>query len=354
RHVVIIGAGVMGACTAYYLTKNSTDVEVTLIEKTDIACGASGKAGGFLAFDWNDGADIGELSRKSFELHAELAQELGGEKFGYRPVTAYSVLIQAGKAGGKRINEVDWLLDENVRTVELLGTKKTAAQVHPGLFTRHLLEVAQKTGRVKIECGQGVSELIYKNKTVTGVILEDRREIKADSVVVCMGPWSGQLPLKGRSKRGQLPITGARAHSVILQPEYKFTAQVLFTAVTEGKKSHEPEVYPRPDGTVYLCGATDNEPLPASAANVPVDPAATTLLQNLAGKISLQLSTDNATLLTAQACYLPISRDNTPLIGAHPAYDNLYIATGHSCWGILNAPATGLMMAELLVDGKIT
>ncbi|KAI9008831.1 FAD dependent oxidoreductase [Phycomyces nitens] len=351
RHVVIVGAGVMGACTAYYLTRNSKEVEVTMIEKTDIACGASGKAGGFLAFDWNDGADTAELSRKSFELHAQLAQELGGDKFGYRPVTAYSVLIQSGKGGGKIINEVDWLLDENVRTVELLGTKKTAAQVHPGLFTRHLLEVAQKTGRVKIECGQGVRELAYRNKSVTGVILEDRREIKADSVVVCMGPWSGQLPLKGRSKRGQLPITGARAHSIILQPEYKFTAQVLFTAVVEGKKSHEPEVYPRPDGTVYLCGATDNEPLPKSAEDVPVDPAAITLLQNLAGKISSQLF--SATLSTGQACYLPISRDNTPLIGLHPAYDNLFVATGHSCWGILNAPATGLMMAELLLTGKV-
>lgn len=50
-NIVIIGAGVMGASTAYYLSK-SPSCTVTLVEKTDIACGASGKSGGFLALDW--------------------------------------------------------------------------------------------------------------------------------------------------------------------------------------------------------------------------------------------------------------------------------------------------------------
>jgi glycine/D-amino acid oxidase-like deaminating enzyme len=41
----------MGACSAYYLSKYDS-CTVTLIEKTDIACAASGKSGGFLALDW--------------------------------------------------------------------------------------------------------------------------------------------------------------------------------------------------------------------------------------------------------------------------------------------------------------
>jgi glycine/D-amino acid oxidase-like deaminating enzyme len=43
-----------------------------------------------------------------------------------------------------------------------------------------------------------------------------------------------------------------------------------------------------------------------------------------------------------------------PLIGEYPGVQGLYIATGHSCWGILNSPVTGLMMSELIVDGKIS
>jgi FAD dependent oxidoreductase len=40
-----------------------------------------------------------------------------------------------------------------------------------------------------------------------------------------------------------------------------------------------------------------------------------------------------------------------PLIGPVPGVAGAYIATGHSVWGILNAPATGEAMAELIVDG---
>ncbi|KAI7863068.1 FAD dependent oxidoreductase [Spinellus fusiger] len=355
RHVIILGAGVMGACSAYYLSLKSPTVTITVIEASDIANGASGKAGGFLAFDWSDGTETAELSRKSFDLHAELAETLGGESYGYRPVTAYSVLVQSGKQ--THTSEVDWLLHANVRTVELLGTKNTSAQIHPRLFTHQLLAKAEATGRVRVMCEQTVTGLIYAQdepSKVVGVTLKDGTTLKGDDVVVCMGPWSGQLALKGRTKRSQLPISGARAHSIVLQPQAKFPPQVLFTAVVEGSKSHEPEVYPRSDGTVYLCGATDNEPLPASVDLVKVDPAATSLLQQMAAKISPHLSEEKAPLQIGQACYLPISRDNVPLIGAHPGYKQLYMATGHSCWGILNSPVTGLMIAELLLEGEIS
>ena len=46
-----------------------------------------------------------------------------------------------------------------------------------------------------------------------------------------------------------------------------------------------------------------------------------------------------------------MTRDGLPLIGAVPGIDGAYVATGHSVWGILNAPATGEAMAELIVDG---
>ena len=32
----------------------------------------------------------------------------------------------------------------------------------------------------------------------------------------------------------------------------------------------------------------------------------------------------------------------------------VYLGTGHSCWGILNGPATGLMLAEMILDGKVS
>ena len=50
--VVIVGGGVMGASIAYHLTLRN--ISPIVMERCEIACGASGKAGGFLALDWCD------------------------------------------------------------------------------------------------------------------------------------------------------------------------------------------------------------------------------------------------------------------------------------------------------------
>ncbi|AET03541.1 putative D-amino-acid oxidase [Medicago truncatula] len=41
-----------------------------------------------------------------------------------------------------------------------------------------------------------------------------------------------------------------------------------------------------------------------------------------------------------QACFLPCTDDGVPIIGEIPGVKGCYVATGHSCWGILNGPAT--------------
>ena len=55
--VVICGAGIVGASIAYYLAQRG--VASTLVEREEVACAASGKAGGFLALDWNDSSPVG-------------------------------------------------------------------------------------------------------------------------------------------------------------------------------------------------------------------------------------------------------------------------------------------------------
>ena len=49
-----------------------------------------------------------------------------------------------------------------------------------------------------------------------------------------------------------------------------------------------------------------------------------------------------------------VTEDGAPIMGKVPNTKNVYVATGHSCWGILNAPASGAAMAELIADGKVT
>jgi glycine/D-amino acid oxidase-like deaminating enzyme len=72
-------------------------------------------------------------------------------------------------------------------------------------------------------------------------------------------------------------------------------------------------------------------------------------LEALCRNISPALSA--APIKARQACFRPVTQDGLPLIGAVPGIEGAYVATGHSVWGMLNAPATGEAMSELILDG---
>src|SRR3984885_4812445 len=88
--VLILGGGVIGTSIAYHLTARGADVVV--LERSAVACAASGKSGGFLALDWCDGTPLMALARRSFGLHADLADALGGD-WGYRRITTYAGIV---------------------------------------------------------------------------------------------------------------------------------------------------------------------------------------------------------------------------------------------------------------------
>ena len=71
KRIVICGGGVIGASIAYFLSRRG--ITPIVVERTAIACAASGKAGGFLARHWCDGTPLQPLARHSFDLHAQLA-----------------------------------------------------------------------------------------------------------------------------------------------------------------------------------------------------------------------------------------------------------------------------------------
>ncbi len=63
----------------------------------------AGKAGGFLALDWQDGGATGPLGRLSFKLHQELADSLG-QDIGYRRVQTLSAAAAPAKKGHRQAN----------------------------------------------------------------------------------------------------------------------------------------------------------------------------------------------------------------------------------------------------------
>ena len=127
-------------------------------------------------------------------------------------------------------------------------------------------------------------------------------------------------------------------------------AEALFLEYREASgEVHGPEVFPRDDGTTYVCAISSESPLPVDPAHVAPDPGAIPRLHAMCARMSPTLG--QAKVLASQACHRPVTQDGLPLIGRIPGLDGAYVATGHSVWGILNAPATGEAMAELILDG---
>jgi len=181
---------------------------------------------------------------------------------------------------------------------------------------------------------------------VTGVDI-DGETIAADAVVVAMGPWSvlaaAWLPLP--------TVYGLKGHSIVFDTADRLPAEAAFVEYRESSgEVLGPELFPRPDGTTYVCAISSESPLPVDPATVVPDDGAIERLHAICADLSPVLAA--APVLRQQACFRPVARDGLPLIGRVGGIEGAYVATGHSVWGILNAPATGEAMAELIADGE--
>jgi glycine/D-amino acid oxidase-like deaminating enzyme len=386
--IVIVGGGIIGTCCAYFLSTHasykSSGRRIVLLEATELAGGASGKAGGLLAL-WAFPVEIVPLS---FRLHAELAEKHGGsERWGYRMLDGcWSV---EGKPRDKNNQKkqrqtvgqegIEWLDGLDGLYAEEMAPRGDTAQVHPGLFTKAIAEEASKNG-VEIIMGRATEILTRTSgsqKHVVGVKYiptdtpttasndptsissstpNDETTIAASTIILAAGPWTATLYPK-------VPITAMRAHSIIIKPTEPIPAHAIFTSIALPPNARTntdtdlplvtPEIYPRPDGTVYACaGDKTNPPLPSSTAAVAVDDVRADAVWRHVGAAASALR--DGEVCVRQACYLPSvgGRREGPIVGETEGTRGLVIAAGHTCWGIQNSAATGLVVSEIVWEGR--
>ena len=340
--IVICGAGAIGSSVAYFLALRGA--QPVVVDRARPAAAASGKAAGFLALDWNAGTPLDELARASFALHRELAAELGAERIGYRPMDA--LMTAAADEGDleryRRLPNPDWL-DGNVVAHEVIGGPETTAQVDPLRFTRALLETAIE-GEAELVTGV-VDGLAFDGPdgAVSGVSI-DGAERPAEVVVLALGPWTSQA-----QRWLALPqVFGSRSASIVLGAEVP--AQAVFSEfIGRDRQRGTIEIYPRAGGVVYVAGHPEPGALPDDPDEIAPGDRSCEELHRVAGVHSSRLG--EAEVLGRSACYRPLTVDGVPLIGPVPGAPGAYLATGHASWGILNAPATGRMVAEMILDG---
>jgi glycine oxidase len=349
--VVIVGGGIVGMATAYYLAKGG--VPSLVIERDAIGSHASGFAYGGLSPVTGFGipGPLAEIAQDGMRLHRELTESLVEETgigidFRMRPSLALALTqadatrLQAALPWQQRQPgyAARWLdasearrvepriSDETLGAVSLEGT----ADVEPYRLVLALTRAAERLG-VTVRHGRVIG-LQRDGGRVRGVILE-RDEVGCSTVVLALGPWSGEAsawldvpidvrPLKGQILRLQAPGSPV-ACSVGWGHNYATTKTdgLLWAGTTEEEAGFDEESTREARDEI---GAALVRMLPAMA---------------------------DARVVHQTACLRPVASDGLLVLGRVPGLEHAYVATGAGRKGILLGPAMGRVIADLILTG---
>ncbi|KAM0714430.1 hypothetical protein Q7P37_010217 [Cladosporium fusiforme] len=394
---VIVGAGIIGCATAYYLSQSGHTKPDTihLVEASEeLFASASGKAGGFLTADWF-GPATASLGSLSFDLHKKLAErDHGHEKWGYSKSTGTTFFEgqshrgQRGEqwvtAGGSRAEAASghefvegeggpaWLRRGAGEHVDIVGEESSVAQVDPIRLSQHLLRTALLRG---VRLHQPSRPMKVSRDPVTGCIsaLRVRHNTGADHKIPCTrlviacGAWTSIVfSTLFPCSRVDIPVSHLAGYSLVVKsPRWKKEHEeqgchAVFTSTNDG---FSPEIFSRVGEEIYIAGLNDQQmPLPDLATDVRGAPARAAELLRVAERL---LAKDKEGVFDLEVvregiCLRPVTDSGNPILARVPDEDlggvetkdgvqgGVFIAAGHGPWGISFSLGTGKVMQEMI------
>lgn len=373
--IVVIGGGIIGCATAYELAERGASV--TLLEKDELAAGASGRNLGYL--DTSKDPVLAPIARRSLERYLALTEDppfpvfLDREPLGTLAVTIESDEVEelrlwagSAEAVGVAVEPVAFPSEEepelapDVLEAYLLDE---GHRVDPTAMSVLLATLARHAGAT-IEHHRPARRLATSGERVTGVITDDG-VIDADVVVVAAGPWSSALVrplgvhLAIRAARGWLvhaapdrPLIGrwiqSGARRLLRGNEVPVAASEpsdLAITVREFADATEhrdvaPMIQPAPDGSIIT--GTSREP---SFATDPFDLEIPRQVARAAARLVPALA--DAPVIATWSGVRPVSPDERPLLGW--LADGLFVASGHGSEGVILGAGSAQLTAEMIL-----
>ncbi|PEF39676.1 FAD-dependent oxidoreductase [Bacillus sp. AFS094228] len=356
QKIIVVGAGILGASTAYQLAKN--EVEVIIIDRQDAGQATSAAAG--IVCPWisqrrNQAWYL--LAKNGAAFYPGLIEELerdGETETGYAQVGAISLHTDEAKLnamknraakrqeGAPEMGVITLLSAEETRALfpplssEYAAVHVSgAARVDGRALRDSLLRASQKYG-AKLMYGE--AKLTYKDTQVSGVTFRDEF-IPADKVIVCAGAWAPEL-LKPLGVNFQVTFQ---------------KAQIIHLEMANENTNNWPVVMPPSDQ--YLL-AFDNNKIVAGATheNTEVFDNRMTAggLQEVFNK-ALQTApglTDSA-FVEARVGFRPFTPGFLPVMGPLPGWGGIIVANGLGASGLTMGPYIGSLLANLALDREI-
>jgi glycine oxidase len=348
--VLVIGAGVMGCAAAYSLGKRGA--RPLVLERAVPGAEASSVAAGILgpSLEAEEDGPALCISRRALALHAALAEELRertGIDVGYRQSGALMLakseaelaaleakrafLARAGLSaelvGGDAARDLEPGL-----TPELVGALALPeeAQLEPPRFLRALAIAAEQVG-ARFRTGATVRRVVVEDGRVVGADLGGE-VLEAARVIVAAGSWTSLLPGLELGEDVIFPVRGQIAHCETRAP--------LLRRIVFGAGGY---VVPRPDGRA-LVGATAER----VGFRREVTLGGLERIAGIARGIAPGLA--EAPFVEARVSFRPATPDGLPLVG-RTSVEGLFVTSGHYRSGILLAPLSGELIADL-VEGR--
>jgi sarcosine oxidase subunit beta len=355
--IVIVGGGVIGASTCFHLARRGAK-NVVLLERAAIAGGETAKSGGFVQTHWDRLSEV-RLIARSREIFQHWAEHVGGScgwvQGGYLHVTGkqrestvrcvHQMLLDDGL-------ESHWLdpaelvkLQPLLNTDDLIGGawEPASGWADSAATTRSLIDAARRHG-AEIHEGVAVTRIAHAGGKVTGVETP-AGAIAAPVIILAVGP---RAPALHAVPEAPLPLVIERGQvSYLTRPEGLPHVEVGFYDEVTG-------LYTHPDGDTNLVGI--DWPFEVVADPDVYDrELAPDYLRAARSKLAHRFPRLRTSQLSRAVVGLyDFTPDGQPIIDGPLGLEGYYVAAGFSGVGFKSAPATGLALAELVLDGQAT
>ena len=354
--VVIIGAGIVGSSVAYHLTANGCPNVLVIERESSPGKGSTGKSMGGVRAQFSTPVSI-QMSLYSIPFYASFEERLGFP-CDYRPqgylfcatTEKHLAYLRANYAQQVKmgLENVRLVLGDEIRSMfpqlradDILGGSfcSTDGFVDPYSAMNGFMSWAADHGAT-----------LWKNTEVTGIARNEtgiasiettRGPVSARKVVNCAGPWAASVAaLAGVD----LPVQPLRRMLVTTEPfeEFPHTAPMI---VDMSNGFHF-----RPEARGFLLAW--NDPEETIGFNTNFDPAFIEKILTRAADRVPCFANLPVNPKRAWAGLYEMTPDHHPILGEAPGVPGFFLANGFSGHGVMHAPATGKILADLILTGK--
>lgn len=342
--VAVIGGGIVGLATAFFLAARGKSVAV--LERRTVGWEASGRTAAGVRQQGREPAEI-PLAMAAVRLWATLDQELHGETGYRRDGNVFVAMSREGMAHLEQQEareralglEVELLTAAQLRSRvpavsdRCVGGKYCATDgiAEPALVMTSLARAAEGAG-AQVYLGTEALDFVVEDRRVASIVTE-RAEFRPDVTVLAAGPWTALLTAR---LGAPVPITAVRSQVMQTYPIGPVCKEFLI--------ARELGVYCRPaSGGAMLVGGDHlrAEPDPRTAGEA---------ARRQIGVCVPALGT--APIRRVWSGLLDVTPDEVPLVGPLPGLRGCFIAAGFSGHGFCLGPKVGQLVAEWIAAGE--